>query len=197
MTQTEMQIQKLFFLKMNSVQISEKMNIKLSTVRAFIKNNNLITERNKHYEQVIRKGLNENKDIKDVAAELNMSPKEVSHLAGQLKITTNFKKIRIENYKKLIIEEYKKNPCGIRQMSIRLKINYPIVKETYEQYGLKNIIQRIPRYNKLDQKKYNDIIRQLSETDHTMTQIAQQYGVSKQWIQYIKKKNNIKRKKKK
>lgn len=192
-----MQIQKLFFLKMNSVQISEKMNIKLSTVRAFIKNNNLITERNKYYEQIIRKGLNENKDIKDVAAELNMSPKEVSHLAGQLKITTNFKKIRIENYKKLIVEEYKKSPCGIRQMSIRLKINYPIVKETYEQYELKNIIQRIPRYNKLDQKKYNDIIRQLSETDHTMTQIAQQYGVSKQWIQYIKKKNNIKRKKKK
>lgn len=185
-------IEELYFQNIKIVKIAELMNSQIKDIKHYIKESGLVEKRKKYYKELIDNALENQITINELAEKMNCSTYKVSNIASELKIKTNFRKIRQEQREKKIIEEYKKEPLNIKQMSKKLKISYSIVMKVYQNNNIK-YYRKENLYQKLNKNKHEEIIRLLKETDMSLSEIARKYNVSKQWIFTIKKKNNIKR----
>lgn len=185
-------IEKLYFQNVRIVKIAELINSQIKDIKLYIKESGLVEKRKKYYKELIENALENQITINELAEKMNCSTYKVSNIASDLKIKTNFRKIRQEQREKKIIEEYKKEPLNIKQMSKKLKISYSIVMKVYQNNNIK-YHRKENLYQKLNKNKHEEIVRLLKETDMSLSEIARKYNVSKQWIFTIKKKNNIKR----
>ena len=184
-------IEQLFYLNYKPAQIALKLNMTEEEVKKIIKANSFTTKRSRYYYLKIKEGLEQHKTILEVADELKLTPRKISNIAAHYKIHTYFCKNKIERKEKIIYDEYQKENISISEMSRKTGISYSFCKNVYEKHNLINIKKRRKQvFKKLNPDKYQDIITEIKQDDLSLAQIAKKYGVSRQWISYIKKKLN-------
>lgn len=179
-------IKELYFKNTNIKNIAHITGIPETNIKRHLKTENLRKARQEYFRKVIETGLREKKLSEEVAAELNCDTYKLCKIAENLNIKIHFRQNRKDRREQAILEEFNKKPLNISRMSEKLGYSYDLVQVIYKKYELLKKTSYNYPYKKLNKNSYQKIVKELQEGVKTQTQIAKEYGVSKQWIFVIK-----------
>lgn len=130
--------------------------------------------------------------LTEIAESLNVSKKRIQYLLRKMNIKVDFRKKRNSSCEKIILEEYKKNPLSINEVSKKFGIKYATVRNVFKKYNLENVYSSKTKYFLvLNKDSYSEIINELKNSNKSLAKIGAEYGVSRQWVHQIQKKNKI------
>ncbi|WP_149554510.1 hypothetical protein [Treponema pectinovorum] len=181
-------IKELFFKNNTIKNISIITNTPIDDIKKYLKKENIIAQRRKYFRQVIENGLKEKKLSEEVAAELNCTTYQMCKIAENLKIRINFRKNRFERREKVILEEFEKNPLNITKMAKKLGYSYMQVQMVYKTHDLLKKVSRNYPYLKLNEQSYQKLVYELKHGNKKQSQLAKEFGITRQRIYAIKKK---------
>ena len=181
-------IKELYFKNYDIPKIMHITGIKEKEIKDYIFKEKLNKKRSEYFKNIIIDGLKAKKTASEVSKELNCDTKKLCKIAENQNIKIYFKKNNKYQKEKKILEEFNKNPMNIKKMSEKTSYSYNFVQKVYKNHQLLKRVSRNYPFIKLTPEKFQKLILELQNRNKTQTQLAKEYGVSKQRISVINKK---------
>lgn len=184
---------KKMYLANNSVKIiSEQLNLSYSKVFNFIKSSKLDEIRIELLKSRIIEMCRKEYTRHEISEELNLSLNQLNSLVKRYEIKHNFRGVEQKRLEDKILHEYQQNNLSIKEMCYKFKVSDAKVRRIYNKYNLKKVRQNQKKsFLVLTDEMYQQLIQDLKMTDESYSSLSKKYGISRQRIGQIKKKNEI------
>lgn len=185
-------VKSLFLENKNIKEISNELGVNYSQIFTFIKAAKLDEYRIEKLKEQITELCKKKYTRQEISSKLNISINQMNFIIKKYSIKHDFRGVHQKRLEEKILEEYKKNKLPIKDMCIKFNVTDAKVRRIFNKYNLQKIRRNPKRkFLILTEEKYKELIHDLRTTDKSYAFLSQKYGISRQRIGQIKKKNEI------